>query len=71
MKDDIYGEPDIIEENNVVVYVYSPILTDEERERRYERIKQASVRLVLSKEQRKERQNEQQDTRQQFRAGAL
>ena len=71
MKHDTYGEPDIIVENNVVVYVYSPILTDEERERRYERIKQASVRLVLSKEQRKDRNNEQQDTRQQFRAGAL
>ena len=71
MKHDTYGEPDIIVENNVVVYVYSPILTDEERERRYERIKQASVRLVLSKEQRKDRNNEQQDTRQLFRAGAL
>ena len=71
MKNDTYGEPDIIVENNVVVRVYSPILTDEERERRYERIKQASVRLVLSKEQRKDRNNEQQDTRQQFRARAL
>ena len=71
MKHDTYGEPDIIEENNVVVYVYSPILTDEEKERRYERIKQASVRLVLSKEQRKERQNEQQDTRQSVRSRAL
>ena len=71
MKHDTYGEPDIIEENNVVVYVYSPILTDEERERRYERIKQASVRLVLSKEQRKDRNNEQQDTRQSVRSRAL
>ena len=71
MKNDTYGEPDIIVENNVVVRVYSPILTDEERERRYERIKQASVRLVLSKEQRKDRNNEHQDTRQQFRARAL
>lgn len=71
MKHDTYGEPDIIVENNVVVSVYSPILTDEERERRYERIKQASVRLVLSKEQRKDRNNEQQDTRKQLRARAL
>ena len=71
MKNDTYGEPDIIVENNVVVRVYSPILTDEERESRYERIKQASVRLVLSKEQRKERQNEQQDTRQSLRSRAL
>ena len=71
MKHDTYGEPDIIEENNVVVYVYSPILTDEERERRYERIKQASVRLVLSKEQRKDSNNDKQDTRQSVRTGAL
>lgn len=71
MKDDIYGEPDIIEGNNIVAYVYSPILTDEEKERRYEEVKQAAVRLVLSKEQRKERQNEQQNTRQSVRAGAM
>ena len=71
MKNDTYGEPDIIEGNNIVAYVYSPILTDEEKERRYEEIKQASVRLVLSKQQRKDRKNEQQDTRQQFRARAL
>ena len=71
MKDDIYGEPDIIEGNNIVAYVYSPILTDEERERRYEEVKQAAVRLVLSKEQRKDRNNEQQNTRKQLRARAL
>ena len=71
MKNDTYGEPDIIVENNVVVRVYSPILTDEERERRYERIKQASVRLVLSKEQRKDSNNDKQDTRQSVRTGAL
>ena len=71
MKNDTYGEPDIIVENNVVVRVYSPILTDEERERRYERIKQASVRLVLSKEQRKDSNNDKQDTRQSVRSRAL
>ena len=71
MKHDTYGEPDIIVENNVVVSVYSPILTDEERERRYERIKQASVRLVLSKEQRKDSNDEQQDTRKQLRTRAM
>ena len=71
MKNDTYGEPDIIEGNNIVAYVYSPILTDEEKERRYEEIKQAAVRLVLSKEQRKDRNNDKQNTRQQFRAGAL
>ena len=71
MKHDTYGEPDIIEGNNIVAYVYSPILTDEEKESRYEEIKQAAVRLVLSKQQRKDKHNEQQDTRKQFRARAL
>ena len=50
MKNDTYGEPEIIRKNNIVAKVYSPILTDEEREKRMEKIKQAAVRLVLSKE---------------------
>ena len=50
MKNDIYGEPEIITYKNIVARVYSPILTDEERKKRMERIKQASIRLVLSKE---------------------
>ena len=50
MKNDIYGEPEIITHKNIVAKVYSPILTEEERNRRMERIKQAAVRLVLSKE---------------------
>jgi hypothetical protein len=50
MKNDIYGEPVIIKTNNVVARVYSPIITDEERERRLKIFQQASVRLVLSKE---------------------
>lgn len=62
MKNDTYGDPFVITVNNNVARFYSPILTDEERERRMERIKQASVRLVLSTE-RKERQNEQQSIR--------
>lgn len=53
MKKDVYGEPEIIEGNNIVVTVSSPILTDEERERRMERIKQAAVRLVLSENKKK------------------
>ena len=53
MKNDVYGEPEIITKGNIVATVYSPILTDKERERRYERIKQAAVRLVLSKEEKK------------------
>lgn len=50
MKNDVYGEPIIIRTNNIIAKVYSPILTDAERERRMEKIKQASVRLVLSAE---------------------
>ena len=53
MKNDTYGEPIIIQVNNNVARFYSPILTDEERARRMERIKQAAVRLVLSVEQKK------------------
>lgn len=49
MKKDVYGEPEIIRTNNIVAKIYSPILTDEERNKRMERIKQASIRLVLSK----------------------
>ena len=51
MKNDVYGEPVIIRTNNIVATVYSPILTDEERNRRMEKIKQACVRLVLSAEE--------------------
>ena len=47
---DVYGEPEIIKEGNIIAKVYSPILTDEERERRMEAIKQACVRIVLSAE---------------------
>ena len=50
MKKDIYGEPEIIRKGNIVAKVYSPILTDEEREKRMEKIKQAAIRLVLSAE---------------------
>lgn len=48
MKKDIYGEPEIIKYNNIIAKVYSPILTDKERERRMDAIKRATVRLVLS-----------------------
>lgn len=54
MKNDIYGEPTIIKKNNISATVYSPILTEEERNRRMEQIKQATIRLLLSKEKRKE-----------------
>ena len=49
MKNDIYGEPEIIKSGNIIARVYSPILTEKERERRMELIKKASVSLVLSK----------------------
>ena len=49
MKNDVYGNPTIIKEKNITAKVYSPILTEKERERRMNLIKQASVSLVLSK----------------------
>lgn len=48
MKDDIYGEPEVIKRNNITAKVYSPILTEKERDKRMEAIKQASVSLILS-----------------------
>ena len=53
MKNDIYGEPEIIKYKNIIATVYSPILTEEERNKRLERIKQATIRLVLSNEVKK------------------
>ena len=60
MKNDIYGEPEIIHYKNIIAKVYTPILTEDERERRMEKIKQAAVKLVLSKNEVK---NEQQKNR--------
>ena len=51
MKNDIYGEPEIIKKNNIVARVYYPILTDEENHRRMEQVKQAAIKLLLSKEE--------------------
>ena len=48
MKNDVYGEPEIIEHKNIIATVYSPVISDKEREKRMEKIKQAAVRLVLS-----------------------
>ena len=53
MKNDRYSEPVIIKENNIIARVYSPILTEEEHNRRMEQVKQAAIRLLLSKEKRK------------------
>lgn len=52
MKNDIYGEPEIITGKNIIARVYSPIITEQERERRMNLIKKASVSLVLSKYER-------------------
>lgn len=54
MKNDIYGEPTIIKKGNITAMVYSPILTEEEYNRRMEQIKKAAIRLLLSNEKRKE-----------------
>ena len=53
MKNDVYGEPEIFIKGNIVARLYTPILTDEERARRMENIKQAAVRLVLAAEKTK------------------
>ena len=50
MKNDVYGEPTIMKKGNIIARVYSPILTEEERNKRMERIIQASISLVLSAE---------------------
>ena len=52
MKNDIYGEPEIIKSGNIIARVYSPILTEEERERRIAAMRKASVSMVLSKYER-------------------
>ena len=45
---DVYGEPKIITYPGVIAKVYSPILTDEERQRRMERIAKSAIRLLTS-----------------------
>ena len=49
MKNDIYGEPEIIKYKNIIAKVYSPIITEEEKERRLAAMRKASVSMVLSK----------------------
>ena len=52
MKNDIYGEPEIIKSGNIIARVYSPILTEQERERRIAAMRKASVSMVLSQYER-------------------
>ena len=51
MKNDIYGEPEIIKRKNVIARVYTPILTEKERERRISAMQKAAVSLVLSRKE--------------------
>ena len=53
MKNDIYGEPEILKVNNIIARVYSPIITENEKERRMTVAKKASVSMVLSKGEKK------------------
>ena len=46
-KEDVYGEPIVYVYKNCIARVRHPILTEEEREKRIERIKQAVVQLFL------------------------
>lgn len=49
VRNDTYSEPVVIKVNNVTAKVYSPILTEEERNKRIEQIKSAVIRLLSSK----------------------
>ena len=53
MKNDIYGEPEIIKTENIIARIYSPIITEEEKERRLADMRKASVSMVLSKGEKK------------------
>lgn len=45
---DTYGEPKTIEHNGCIARVYSPILTDEERKRRMDRIAESAAKLLTN-----------------------
>ena len=47
---DIYMEPEVYQHNNCIVKGYRPILTEEERARRMEKIKQAVIALLIESE---------------------
>ena len=54
---DIYMEPEVFHYNNCTVRVYRPILTEEERARRMEAIKKATVDLVIATERAKQKKS--------------
>ena len=49
-KQDTYGEPKLIEFDGMVARIYSPILTEAERNQRLGVIARESARLLMSKE---------------------
>lgn len=49
MGNDIYKEPITIKVGNVIGKVYSPVLTEDEYNKRMNAIKKAAIRLVVSK----------------------
>lgn len=55
---DVYMEPEILHLDNCTVRVFRPILTEEERERRMERIKKAAADLIMSTERSKCKSND-------------
>lgn len=55
---DVYMEPEILHLDNCTVRVFRPILTEEERERRMERIKKAAADLIMSAEKSKRKSND-------------
>lgn len=50
---DVYMEPEVYRHNNCIVREYRPILTEEERARRMEEIKKATVDLIIATEKSK------------------
>lgn len=49
-RQDIYMEPEVYHHNNCIVRAYRPILTEEERTRRMEKIKQTVIALLIESE---------------------
>lgn len=52
-KNDTYGEPTIIEYPGMIVRIYRPVLTEEERSIRMKRLHDAAASLLMSVEKTK------------------
>ena len=48
MSKDVYGEPIIVRRGNNIAMVYSPILTEEEYNRRMNEIKKATAQMMAN-----------------------